>query len=389
MGVGRWVWVAGGAVVLLAGGGVAAVTLAQGPAAIASTSDTATVGHGAVSLAVATTGAVTPAQSYALGFATAGTVTALAVHPGDPVTKGQVLARIDDTDAKQKVDTAQAAADRAADALDAAKKPATDDCATRGRTVESALRSAAPTSSPSASPTPTRTATPHTTPTVTRPARPTTAPPSARGGGCTASGDDPVLRAQRQVSSANLALDQARDALAGTTIKAPVAGTVLSVAGAVGAEVSSGGTFVTLADPAGMQVRASVPEADAGRLAVGQAATVTLPDRPGTPLDATVVQVDPVGTSDGTLVVFGARLAFAKAPTDLLVGQTAAVRVTIATRPDALRVPSAAVRADGSVLVRTPSGDRATQVEVGLRGDSYTEITAGLIDGQEIVTASS
>jgi RND family efflux transporter MFP subunit len=198
-----------------------------------------------------------------------------------------------------------------------------------------------------------------------------------------------VLRAQQQVSSADLALDQARDALAGTTIKAPVAGTVLSVAGAVGASVTSGGTFVTLADPAGMQVKASVPEADAGRLEVGQAATVTLPDRPGTPLDATVVQVDPVGTSDGTLVLFGARLAFAKAPTDLLVGQTAAVRVTIATRPDALRVPSTAVRADGSVLVRTPGGDRPTQVEVGLRGDAYTEITAGLIDGQEIVTASS
>ncbi|HTF08317.1 MAG TPA: hypothetical protein VK659_09120 [Asanoa sp.] len=65
------------------------------------------------------------------------------------------------------------------------------------------------------------------------------------------------------------------------------------------------------------------------------------------------------------------------------------MRVTIATRPDALRVPSTAVREDGSVLVRTPSGDHATQVEVGLFGDAYTEITAGLIDGQEIVTASS
>ncbi|MEV0720526.1 HlyD family efflux transporter periplasmic adaptor subunit, partial [Asanoa sp. NPDC050611] len=142
-------------------------------------------------------------------------------------------------------------------------------------------------------------------------------------------------------------------------------------------------------DPGGMQIEAAFPEADAGRLATGQAATVTLPDRPGTPLHATVVQVDPVGTSDGTLVTFSARLAFEQAPGDLLVGQSAAVRVTIASRPNSLRVPSTAVRADGSVLVRTAAGDARTQVQVGLRGDAYTEIMAGLIDGQEIVTASS
>jgi len=138
-----------------------------------------------------------------------------------------------------------------------------------------------------------------------------------------------------------------------------------------------------------MQVRASVPEADAGRLATGQAATATLPGRAGAALTATVVQVDPVGTSDGTLVTFGARLAFETAPDDLRVGQSAALRVTIASRPDALRVPSSAVRADGSVLVRTIAGDRPTQVAMGLRGDAYTEITAGLIDGQQVVTASS
>ncbi|GAA1882652.1 efflux RND transporter periplasmic adaptor subunit [Asanoa iriomotensis] len=380
---------AGGVVALLAAGGAVAVALTREPPAVLSTAQTAKVDRGAVSLAVATSGTLSPARSYALGFGTAGTVTTLAVHAGDKVAKGQVLARIDDTAAKERVSSARDAVDRAGDALDAAESAGTATCG--GRTVQSALRT---TPTVPASPTPTArpsaTARPGASQgTQSRPPA-TTAPSAGRtGGACTGSTEDPVLRARQQLTAAGVTLADAEDALAGTTIKAPVAGTVLSVSGAVGASVPAGSSVVTMADPATMQVTATFPEADAGRLAAGQTATVTLADRADAPLTANVVQVDPVGTTDGSLVVFGAQLAFEQAPQDVLVGQSAAVRVTVASRSDVLRVPSTAVRADDTVLVRDGAGDRATQVAVGLRGDAYTEITGGLIDGQEIVTASS
>ncbi|BCB86271.1 hypothetical protein Psuf_035840 [Phytohabitans suffuscus] len=198
-----------------------------------------------------------------------------------------------------------------------------------------------------------------------------------------------MFTAQQRVTSAELALAEARDQLAGTKIKAPIAGKVLSVAGAVGAGVGAGSTFVSLADVAGMQVAADFPEADAGHLDVGLSATVTLANRPGEEFAARVVRVSPVGTADGNMVRYGAVLAFEEVPAELLVGQSAAVRVRTSEVTGVLRVPSTAVRAEGTVVVRTAAGDETRAVRVGLRGDQYTEVKSGLIEGDEIVIAGT
>ncbi|GAB2603754.1 hypothetical protein Aab01nite_47840 [Paractinoplanes abujensis] len=211
---------------------------------------------------------------------------------------------------------------------------------------------------------------------------------TASGGACTADrgqGGDAVLSARQRVTQATTALEKAEEALAGATIKAPIAGRVLSVGGKVGSQVTSGNAFITLADVYAMQISAAFPEADADRLAVAQKAVVTLADRAGQEFTATVVQVDPVGTSDGTLVRFGVLLSFDSLPKDLLVGQSAAVRVTTGRKEEALRVPATAVH--------DVSGDRGTvlrdgvraEVSVGVRGDQYIEITEGLAVGDEVV----
>jgi multidrug efflux pump subunit AcrA (membrane-fusion protein) len=78
-------------------------------------------------------------------------------------------------------------------------------------------------------------------------------------------------------------------------------------------------------------------------------------------------------------------LAFDEAPQDLLVGQTASVRVTTGAQSDVLRVPSTAVHevhGDSGTVLR--DGSRV-KVGVGLRGDQYTEITSGLTEGQVVV----
>ncbi|MEV0721126.1 biotin/lipoyl-binding protein, partial [Asanoa sp. NPDC050611] len=236
--------------VVLAAGGAAAVAFTREPRAVASTSDTSRVDRGAVSLAVATTGAVTPARSYALGFGTSGTVSAVAVRAGATVTKGQVLARVDDADARAKVSAAETAADRAADALDAAQRSA-QDCARR---TTAPTRRATPTqpvtstrrATPSGRPTPTATtsATRTTSPGRTASPRATATTPAAQDR-CAATGADQVLGARRQATAAGLALDEARATLAGTTIRAPIAGTVLALSTAVGAAATPGGTVLT------------------------------------------------------------------------------------------------------------------------------------------------
>ncbi|BCY07410.1 hypothetical protein L3i22_024980 [Actinoplanes sp. L3-i22] len=325
------------------------------------------VAKGAVTLDVATAGTVEPATTRELSFAVNGTVEAIKVRAGTKVKAGATLATVDDTDATGDVDDAEGTLSDAEDRLDDAEDQA-----------------AAVTASATACATAT-TARGHLTG--------VSPVPEVAAAGCTTrgypdTGNDSILSARQAVNKASQAVDKAQAALDGTVILAPIAGTVVSVAGSVGDTVSSGKTFLTLADTYDMQVEADFPEADAGSLKVGQTGTITLADHDEA-LDGTVVQVDPVGTSDGTLVRYGVVLSFKSAPTDLLVGQTAQVKVRVGESTDVLRVPSTAVHditgGSGTVLVRSGSRSTRKTVTVGLRGDQYTEVTDGLASGDQVV----
>jgi HlyD family secretion protein len=328
------------------------------------------------------------------------------------VTEGQTLAKVDDTDAAEAVSNARSAVDDAEDALAQAKTDATRSATATsscGRNVAAAYASPSPGVSPSpgGSVSPRPSATPSRTKT---PAKPQTSAPAGGGrtggrtggtpggengtpGGenqCTTGGQqkgpggDAILSAQQRLTQATTTLENAERALDGTTITAPIAGKVLSVTGNVGNQVNAGSSFITLADVYDMQISADFPEADADHLAVRQKAVVALAGRPGADLKATVVQVDPTGTSDGTMVRYGVVLAFDDAPKDLLVGQSASVRVTTGDKTGVLRVPSTAVHdvagSRGTVL----KDGAQVKVGVGLRGDQYTEVTSGLGQGDAV-----
>jgi RND family efflux transporter MFP subunit len=301
---------------------------------------TAAADTGEVTVSVAANGTIGASVTRSLAFGVNGTVTTVAVRAGSKVTAGAVLASVDATEAAAAVDDAQ-------DSLDAARSQLSS--------AKTAVAAAA-----------------------------TTNRHAAAGDAARVSGADSILGARQRVNQAVATLAAAKGALAGVTLTAPISGTVMSVAGKVGSQVSRGATFVTVADTNTMRVAADFPESDAGSLAVGQQATVTLADKVGAAYPATVVQVDPVGTSDGTLVTYGVLLALTKTPAGLLVGQTAGVEVRTGSVAKTLRVPSTAVH-DDTVLVRTGTASEPRTVGVGLRGDQYTQITSGLTAGELVV----
>ncbi|MEU4561237.1 efflux RND transporter periplasmic adaptor subunit [Actinoplanes sp. NPDC023936] len=397
--------------------------------------ETATVDKGVVTTEVATTGTLQAAQTRSLSFSVDGTVETVTVRAGTTVTAGQVLATVDDTDAAEAVDDAQDALDEARDNLDEAEENAAaagaTTAATTGCDVAAAYTtgatasptvSAMPSATAAASPSSPATATASASATSARTSKaasPTTTPGAGRGGttggssgscgsssggssgssgsgssgsgsgggqqgGGSSSGNDAILSAQQRVNKAEVTLDEAEEALDGATITAPIAGKILTVSGKVGSQVSSGSAFITLADVYDMQISADFPEADADHLAVRQKAVITLADRAGETFDATVVQVDPVGTSDGTLTRFGVVLSFDDAPEELLVGQSANVRVTTGTKKDVLRVPSTAVHDVSGTTGTVLAGGSPRQVKLGLRGDQYTEITSGVAEGDVV-----
>ncbi|MEU7937402.1 efflux RND transporter periplasmic adaptor subunit [Microbispora bryophytorum] len=195
-------------------------------------------------------------------------------------------------------------------------------------------------------------------------------------------------QAEAQVSQATSELAEAKEALAGVRIKAPADGTVMSVAGTVGSRYTSG-TFITLGDLDDLQVQAMFTESDIRFLKVGQAATVTLATRPGQEYPGTVAHIDPTATTSDRLVRYGVTIVLNSRPARLLLGQSATVRVTTGQAADALYLPSQAVRAqgDGTAVVTVADGGTHSPrtVKVGVRGDSYVEITGGLSEGDQVV----
>lgn len=442
--VARWT-TAGVAVVAAAA--VVTVVLAGGKSASpkAAASTESKVRRGTVSLTASAAGTIQAVATRGLSFSVSGTVSEVDVRPGQSVTAGQVLARIDSADAQTAVDSAQDTVDSAQTALDTAEQtPAPTSGTGSGGCVAPAAyvvpagvlpaggtKSPSPSASPSptGSPSPTASGRPTASPTARPTAtgtRPTTQPGGpgrgsgtgtggqgsggrgasgsgacARGGSGGGSGGqggsgghggstDSVFSAQQQLNNARLALTQAQQKLAGTVITAPVAGKVLSVAGTVGGAETPGSTpFLSLGGVNDTEVTAQFTEADVAHLAVGQPATITLPDRAGQKYTGKVSQVSPAGTTSGRLVRYAVLIAFDQVPDDLLYGQSADVAVTTESVDNALYVSSSAVtgisNGTGTVTVREDGRDRQRTVHIGLRGDQYTEIQSGLSEGDSVV----
>ncbi|AGZ42387.1 efflux RND transporter periplasmic adaptor subunit [Actinoplanes friuliensis] len=214
--------------------------------------------------------------------------------------------------------------------------------------------------------------------------------------------------AENSVTQAQLAVDEAAAAVTGTTLKAPMAGTVVAVNGTLGSSSSpsSGGGqaaeatttdssgFIDLADLKKLQVTAAFAEADATKLKEKQAATVTWNALSGTEQSAKVVAVDPQATTADNVVTYGVTLSLDQVPAGAKPGQTVSVSVVTGKVADAVYVNAAAVTTVGNrhTVTVLAGGVRETRpVEIGLVGDQATQITDGVTAGEQVVitTASS
>lgn len=456
-------WLTAGAVVMLAGGLVA---LGDSPASGAAY---AMVRRGDVTATAGAAGTVQSADTRELVFGTSGTVTKVEVEPGSRVRAGQVLARLDDTAAKEQVQVAKAALAAAQDAYDKAQQGVctgsggsgasgggtsggsgggTSGRAGSGSSGGSGIVSAQPAgyrvrprprrtptpaptptpTSPTPTPTPTPTSpkpkptSPRPTPTTTRPTRtprptptgrskPTGRPKSgghSRSGAKPASGGRPgagakggsgagggcrpgaVEQAAAKVTQADVDVRQAERTLSATALEAPMAGTVLSVAGTAGTRVGASGTsgFITLGDLSDLQVRAMFSLGDVQRLKIGQHSTIQLGVATGRQYTGTVTRIDPAATTNGMLAQFGVNISLDDRPAVLLIGMSATVEVVTAEAQSVLYVPSGAVRpkADGTatVLVHRDGRTLTRTVRLGVRGDRYVAVTAGLSSGDRL-----
>ena len=168
-----------------------------------------------------------------------------------------------------------------------------------------------------------------------------------------------VSTAQRNLASAQAALEQATAKAAERTVKAPSSGSIVELNAKVGATVtggmimgesdtSGGKQCMQIADLSKMKVTVQVGEKDIAKIAVGQCANVTYPAFPDIVSQGTVTAIASVANSDsgsgsGGSVTFSVDILIEAPDSRLKPGMTAEVSVVTEKLDDVVMVPTMAL----------------------------------------------
>ncbi len=165
------------------------------------------------------------------------------------------------------------------------------------------------------------------------------------------------------------------------TLKAPFAGVVAEVNQAT---ESSGSWSLLLIDTSELYLEVEIDQLDAPSVAVGQSATATIEPLPDKTWDVEVTEVAGMAEDVGNSTVVVAKTSFPYSDPLVLVGYTVEMEITTASATDVLVVPISCLTETprGWIVMKIANGQATPQVvTVGVRSDTYAEITSGLKEG--------
>jgi HlyD family secretion protein len=192
--------------------------------------------------------------------------------------------------------------------------------------------------------------------------------------------------ARANATSAQIALDKARQNLSYTSIYAPIDGIVverdMDVGQTVAASLSAPQLFVIAKDLSQMQILATVDESDIGQIKDDQPVSFTVQAYPGQSFTGAVRQVRINATTVNNVVNYTAVVAVANPNGKLLPGMTATVKFLTGSATDALSVPNAALRFKPAIAAgdsasakkRTRTGSTVRNVAAGAASDSTRKV---------------
>jgi HlyD family secretion protein len=198
-----------------------------------------------------------------------------------------------------------------------------------------------------------------------------------------------LMRAELAVDQALLTLEQARADLEAVVLRAPFDGVVAAVHGVAGDQISAGASLITLLDPAAVEAQVTVIEEDLPLVEVGQPVEVFFDARPDAAVQGRVARIVPQREPGSDRPLYPVYVALDQLPEKLAPGMTVDCSIVIARRADVLCLPRALVRArsDGTAKVEVWANGQVEErtIQVGLRGDVYVEILDGLREGEQVV----
>lgn len=208
-----------------------------------------------------------------------------------------------------------------------------------------------------------------------------------------------LKQAQAQVQQAQASLDQLNEQLSYTTLVAPIDGMVLSRDVEVGDAVSSilvlGSTatlVMTIGDIHQVYVDGKVDEADIGNVYLGQAARIHVESFPNKIFNGKVTKISPLGVEKDNVTTFEVRVSIDNPTGELKALMTANAEILVSEHHDALSVPEQSMSWDNQknafVFVPDPKskdGQKKLPVTAGISNGTRTEILTGLKEGDAVV----
>ena len=334
----------------------------------------AQVRQGDLQPAVFGVGTVEARLSYALGPTLAGRVKSVAVDQGDRVKAGQAVAELEPVDLDERVNSAAFGMQRAMEALNASAAQLREAASREKLAQASAARYRDLVAQ-------------HFVSKEMAAAKESEAEVAKAGREAVAAS---LAAAQRDIAR----LDAERKGLlqqrANLKLFSPVDGVVVSREAEPGNTVVAGQAIVRLVDPASLWVRARIDQAQAGGLAVGQAAKIVLRSRQGEALRGKVARIEIQGDSVTEERVV--HVAFDAVPVNPTLGEMAEVTLTLPAAQGVLFVPTAAIRQVGQQpgVWRIADGKTRFQpVRTGVATlDGQTRIVSGLQAGDAVIVYS-
>ncbi len=221
-----------------------------------------------------------------------------------------------------------------------------------------------------------------------------------------------ISSARAQISQSSAELNSAMLDMRRTVIVAPASGVVINKLVEPGTTVVASfqtpNLFEIAADTTRMQVEASVDEADIGQVRDGQPVSFTVDAYPESRFPARVRQIRKAATEAQNVVTYLVILDVANDDGRLLPGMTANVEIETGKVSNVVRVPSGALRfrprssdRDSSdkddkgkpgeaVYVVTADAYRPERriVKTGLQGEDFVEVVSGLRQGEKLLIRS-
>ncbi len=201
-----------------------------------------------------------------------------------------------------------------------------------------------------------------------------------------------VSAARSGIATAEAQVDQARKSLSDTVILAPISGYVSERVADLGEFLTPNAPntkVATIVRTSTLRLKIDVPEASIGKVGIGQGISMQTSAYPDRNFAGTVVRILPnVNATARTLTV---EAEVQNGDGLLKPGQFATVRITQSKPENAVMIPASAIKTEGDlnkIYVVKDGVVRERIVQLGLLEDKLIQVKAGVTEGETVATSN-